>query len=228
MQIKKIGIIGLGTIGRKLCEYLSEKGFIVYAYNYRNIKHKEKEINKNIEKKVKYNKISYHEFENIIKRISFVDDLKELNNVDLIIDSSVESYEIKKTIYQKLSKIGIKRPIGCTTSSLDIIKISENYYKNFLFGLHFFNPPTKMKLVELCFLKENSVKFRNKIFSFLNHLDDKVIIELPIIQGYIVNRILFVYINYAIKFMNENNLEPKIIDKPMKLGTNVPMGTLEL
>lgn len=225
----KIGVVGLGTIGIKLIEYLSEKNFEVIAYNYRNIDLKKNKFLKNIERKIKFGKIDLIRYESIVKNVNFSDQLKELYNCQLVIDSSKEDYDVKKNLYEKLISLMDKKAVlATTTSSLNIIKLSKFYDLNRFVALHFFNPPTKMKLIELVFLKNTSLEIRNFIYKFLNVLDDKKVIELPPIQGYVVNRLLFVYINYAIEFMEENNLNPQIIDETMKFGTNVPMGPLQL
>jgi len=85
-----------------------------------------------------------------------------------------------------------------------------------------------MKLIELSFFKETSEEVKTLVYRFASSLDDKKIIEIPNIQGFIVNRLLFAYINYSIKFYFENALDAETIDSAMKLGTNNPMGPLEL
>jgi len=190
-ECMKIGVVGLGTIGIKLIEYLSEKNFEVIAYNYRNIDLKKNKFLKNIERKIKFGKIDLIRYESIVKNVNFSDQLKELYNCQLVIDSSKEDYDVKKNLYEKLISLMDKKAVlATTTSSLNIIKLSKFYDLNRFVALHFFNPPTKMKLIELVFLKNTSLEIRNFIYKFLNVLDDKKVIELPPIQGYVVNRLL--------------------------------------
>lgn len=224
----KIGIVGLGTIGIKLVEYLAEKGFDVVAFNWRNIEEKERIYRANLDKKVKYEKIGLNALEPMLSRVKFAGDLTELAEVELIIDSSAEEYAIKKAIYASIAALGRGHIIATTTSSLSLERLSEYYSPEKLVGLHFFNPPTKMKLVELAFLPTNSPEAQKTVYRMLQKLDDKKIIELPPIQGYIVNRLLFLYMNAAFCLMDQYGLDCVTVDDAMKAGTNMPMGPCEL
>jgi 3-hydroxybutyryl-CoA dehydrogenase len=228
--MKTIGIIGLGTIGIKLTEYLSEKGFNVLAYNHRNIIKKEELFQKNLEKKVRYEKIPLDSLEQIWNRVQFTDDLGLFTNIDLLIESTKEEYSVKAMILKNINHIlkGKEVIIATTTSSLSIERIRVEAELSKLVGLHFFNPPTKMKLLEISYTESIPIEDKVRLYGILNLLDDKVIIEMPAIQGFIVNRILFAHINFAIGFMHQNNFDPSTIDRAMKAGTNGPMGPLEL
>lgn len=224
----KIGIAGLGTIGFKLVEYLSEKGFDVVAYNWRNLTEKIRRFSTTLVKKAQSNKIDYNDIELIKKRVTFSDSIEDLKDCFIVIESLMEDYKIKEDFYKEFIRIvGSNYTLGTTTSCLSLEKLSVSLNRANYFGLHFFNPPTKMKLIEVSFL-DNNVELREKAFRFLNMLDDKKIIEIPPIQGYIVNSILFANINFAINFHLNTNIAIKDIDEAMKLGTNNPMGPFEL
>ncbi|MGD9780272.1 3-hydroxyacyl-CoA dehydrogenase family protein [Methanomethylovorans sp.] len=224
----KVGIIGLGTIGIKMVEYLSDKGFQIVAYNWRSIEEKKSKFSSNLDKKIKYEKIGMNQMDLIKSRIHFTEILTDLSEVDLIIDSSIESYEVKVRIYKQLKEENISKVIACTTSSLNLETLGNSYDSSLFVGVHFFNPPTKMRLVEISFLKENKEPTKAIVYEFLGMLDDKKIIELPLMQGYIVNRLLFLYMNAAFRIMQEYDLSPEVIDEAMKAGTNMPMGPCEL
>lgn len=223
-----VGVIGLGTIGIKLIEYLLEKGFKVIAYNYRNIDDKVRIFDSNLDKKVKYEKIGLATIDKIKRNVKFTGSLEDLHDASLIIDASVENYKIKKDLYFYI--LGLKKlpVVACTTSSLDLIKLGNYYDSRFFVGMHFFNPPTKMKLIELAFLPETDLNSKQIVYSFLNILDDKKVIEVPPIQGYIVNRILFQYLNASFKMIEKYGLDCDTVDEAMKAGTNMPMGPCEL
>ena len=153
----KIGVVGLGTIGIKLIEYLSEKNFTIIAYNYRNIDRKKSLFLSSIERKIKFGKIDLISYESIIKNVTFSDNLKNIKDCQLVIDSSKEDYNVKKNLYKSLLSLMNKDAVlATTTSSLNIIKLSGFYDLNRFVALHFFNPPTKMKLIELVFLENTS------------------------------------------------------------------------
>lgn len=228
--MKKIAVIGLGTIGIKLVEYLADKGFHVIAYNHRGIKQKQEAFEQNLEKKVKYDKISLESLEPIKARVVFTENLAHCASADLVIESVKEYYEAKIACFRSLAATGLasKTVVATTSSSLSLSRIIADTGLDNIVGLHFFNPPTKMKLIELAYPENFSNESKNSLQAILNLLDDKVVIEMPLIQGFIVNRILFAYINFAIEFMRTNNFEPATVDMAMKTGTNVPMGPLEL
>lgn len=223
-----VGVIGLGTIGIKLIEYLLEKGLWVIAYNYRNIDKKSGVFESNLDKKVKYEKIGLGTIDRIKNNVKFTADLEDLHDASIIIDASAERYSIKEALYSHLLKFKEQPVVACTTSSLDLKKLGNYYDPQFFVGMHFFNPPTKMKLIELAFLPETDFNTKQKIYKFLNILDDKKVIEVPPIQGYIVNRLLFLYMNAAFKMIEKYGLDCDTIDEAMKAGTNMPMGPCEL
>ncbi|MBN1958143.1 MAG: hypothetical protein JW773_08095 [Desulfuromonadales bacterium] len=225
----EVAVVGLGTIGIKLIEYLAEKNINIVAYNHRNIDAKKSAFTSNVEKKVKYGKLSYINFEQLINRVRFTSEIKDVSSCPLILESAKETYDIKKNIYEQLKKISGKDSLlATTTSSLSLDKLSKLFHPDKFIGIHFFNPPTKMKLIELSFMPQNSEAVKNTVYRFLSKLDDKKVIEIPPVQGYIVNNILFNYINYAILYSSEYEVGFQNIDESMKLGTNVPMGPLEL
>lgn len=229
MENARVGVVGLGVIGLKLVEYLALEGHEVVAYNWRNVKVKEQQLSLNLDKKVKYEKVSLELLDRVKSRIRFVEDLQELSSCGLVIDSSREDYDVKKGLYSSLlKKMSPKAILASTTSSLSLQKLSDYFDKDRFVGIHFFNPPTKMKLVEVAFLDPNNRELYAEVYKFLKALPDKKVVELPPIQGYIVNRLLFVYINAAIAFHEEFNISPQSIDEAMRFGTNVPMGPLEL
>ena len=211
----------MGTIGSKLVVYLSSKGVEILAYCYRNLEIHKEQI-KNILKKDGNNTLNS-------LPIIITNDLLSLRDVDLIIDATTEDYQIKKNLYKNISSLGNNDIIiGCTTSSLNLNKLASFYQSEHFFGLHFFNPPDKMKLIEIAYNFNISPKCALIIEDIKNMLTDKVVIELPMIQGYVVNRILFAYLNYAYNFQLDTKLDYNIIDNCMKLGTNVPMGPFQL
>lgn len=228
--MKKIAVIGLGTIGIKLVEYLSDKGFSVVACNLRGIDGKRESFERNLEKKVKYDKISLESLEPIKARVMFTESIADCKGTDLVIESVKEAYDVKIDCFRSLVAAGLdsRTIVATTSSSLSLSRIITESGIADIVGLHFFNPPTKMKLIELAYPENFSIERKNALQSILNLLDDKIVIEMPLIQGFIVNRILFANINFAIEFMRSNHFDPATIDSAMKTGTNVPMGPLEL
>lgn len=229
-MMEKVGIIGLGTIGLKLVEYFAEKGFSVTGVTRKDIKGKVATFKTNVDKKIKYDKIPMQAVESLLARANISDDLSAITECDMVLESVVEDFSAKVDVLSRIAAAtnGKKTIIGSTTSSLSLDSLREAARLHSLVGLHFFNPPTKMKLVEIAFSGSGGDEERARVLSLLGKLDDKIIIEMPAVQGYVVNRILFTQINYAIRFMDENDFDPSIIDRTMRAGTNAPMGPIEL
>ncbi|GEM_PF-589584 len=212
----RLGVIGLGTIGSKLTVYLASKKVKVIAYCRNNIDNHRMEI-----KKIAGRFCASFDISDYIKVTNQIEDICDL---DLIIDSTSEDYESKGQIYHIVKTLGNQDcVIATTTSSLDLLRLEHLYKHGQLFGLHLFNPPDKMNLIELTILKESAMT-RGMVEKLKRILDDKQFVELPIVQGYVVNRLLFVYLNAAYNYHIETGIEFGKIDICMKLGTNMPMG----
>lgn len=217
-----IGIIGIGTIGSKLIPYLASKDYNIIAYNHKNIEMHQKNVKEIYIKRYKNDS----EFD---KRTKFTEDINDLIHLPLILDATPDKYEVKKELYNTLDKICSKDTvIGCTTSSLDLNVLAGFYRADSFFGFHVFNPPDKMQLIELSCNEEISSACRGIMNELKAILKDKVFVELPIIQGYVVNRLLFVYLNSAYNYHLSTSIEFDKIDSCMKLGINVPMGPFQL
>jgi len=229
MQNSTVGVVGLGVIGLKLVEYLALEGYDVVAYNWRNGEAKRHQLSVNLDKKVKYEKVSMEVLERVKGRVLFTSEYKDLSKCWMVVDASKEDYSVKKKLYSELAGHMAKDAIlASTTSSLSLQTLSTYFDKDRFVGIHFFNPPTKMKLVEVAFLDPENKNLYAAVYKFLKTLSDKKVIEIPPIQGYIVNRLLFIYINAAVAFQEESGLPAQSIDEAMRFGTNVPMGPLEL
>lgn len=224
----KVAVIGLGTIGMKLVEYLMEKRIETTAYNWRNIEEKRKKFDEAIEKKVKYEKIGLADYEMMKGLVTFTDSLDDLVEADILVDSSVEDYGTKRELYSGLLAKYPGKVLASTTSSLDLNILASCFDETRFVGLHFFNPPTKMKLIELAFLPATSQETRLAVNALLHRFDDKQVVEIPPVQGYIVNRLLFVLLNAAFDYHDKTGIDTKTIDEAMKAGTNMPMGPFEL
>ncbi len=221
-MLDTIGIIGIGTIGSKLIPYLASKNYKVMAYNHKNIEMHRSNVQEIYCKRYKC-------LEDFESKIIFTENINDLSNLPLIIDATPDKYEVKKELYNTLDKICSKETvIGCTTSSLDLNVLAEFYRQDNFFGFHVFNPPDKMQLIELSFHDDVSLMCRDIMNNLKSKLTDKVFVELPIIQGYVVNRLLFVYLNAAYNYHLSTSIDFDKIDSCMKLGINAPMGPFQL
>jgi len=230
-QISKVGIVGSGTMGSGIAQLVSASGYrvVLIDLNDELLKKAVSRINKNLSRLVEKEKIEEEVKEQIISRIKTSTKLDELGNCDLVIEAVSENINIKKQLFEKLDTI-LKKGciIASNTSTLPIIQLAmiTNRPENVV-GIHFFNPAPVMKLVEIIKSLTTSAQTVKKAKEFTLSLGKDPVItkDRP---GFIVNRILLPMLNEAVFALEEGMGTAQDIDKAMKLGTNHPMGPLEL
>ncbi|MBU3194392.1 3-hydroxybutyryl-CoA dehydrogenase [Clostridium algidicarnis] len=229
--MEKIFVLGAGTMGAGIVQAFAQKGYEVIV---RDIKDEFVEkgiagINKNLTKLVTKGKITEDDKETILSRISGTTDMNLAEDCDLVVEAAIENMEIKKQIFKELDKICKKETIlASNTSSLSITEVaSATNRPDKVVGMHFFNPATLMKLVEIIKGMATSEETFNAIkeVSISIGKDPVEVAEAP---GFVVNRILIPMINEAIGIFAEDIASAEDIDKSMMLGANHPMGPLAL
>jgi len=229
--MKKICVLGAGTMGSGIAQAFAAKGYEVIV---RDIKDEFVQkglgmIEKNIKKLATKGKITEEESEEILSRVSGTTELSLLDDVDLIIEAAVENMEIKRQIFKELDEICKPEAILATnTSSLSITEIATATKRvDKVIGLHFFNPAPVMKLVEIIKGMGTSQETYDAMHELvLNIAKEPVQVEEA--PGFVVNRILVPMINEAVCIYAEGIASAADIDKAMMLGANHPMGPLAL
>jgi 3-hydroxyacyl-CoA dehydrogenase len=161
--------------------------------------------------------------------VSLERDLDSFSDITLAVEAVAEEQATKEEMLRSLAAhAGDGALLASTTSSLGIeaLALASGAPERF-FGLHVFNPVTRMELVELCFPDEALPETRKRASSFCTALG-KTPIEVPDEPGFVVNRLLFPYLFDAVRLLERSGLEPEQIDACMKLGASYPMGPLEL
>jgi 3-hydroxybutyryl-CoA dehydrogenase len=158
-----------------------------------------------------------------------VDFAKACNNADLVVEAVFEDPGIKEKVFATLDKVCPKNTIlASNTSSISISKIaSATKRPDKVLGLHFFNPVPTMKLVELIKGERTSQDAVKAATSFVQTLG-KTVVQSADKTGFIVNRALMPFLNESVKLLEENVATRDDIDKAFLLGTNHPMGPLQL
>ncbi len=233
MDIKDVCVIGAGVMGSGIVQLLA-----TYGYNVTLVDENEKIVNdaknaieKNLERFfVAKNKISKEEAENYLNRIHlFVNKEEAVKDVQLVIEAVFEDMNLKKKLFAKLDSICDKEVIlASNTSSLSITEIaSESIHQDRIVGIHFFNPATVMKLIELIKGKNTSEKTLKIAKDFSEGLKKTVVIvnDSP---GFVTSRLIYVMCNEAINMKLEGIASAEDIDAACKLAFNFPMGPLEL
>ncbi|EGT0682974.1 3-hydroxybutyryl-CoA dehydrogenase [Clostridium perfringens] len=229
--MEKIFVIGAGTMGAGIVQAFAQKGYEVIV---RDIKDEFVDrgiagINKGLTKLVSKGKITEEDKEAVLSKITGTTDLGLAANCDLVIEAAVENMEIKKQIFAELDKICKEETIlASNTSSLSITEVaSATNRPDRVIGMHFFNPATIMKLVEVIRGMATSQETFDKVKA-MSEAIGKTPVEVAEAPGFVVNRILIPMINEAIGIYAEGIASVEDIDTSMKLGANHPMGPLAL
>ena len=229
--MKKIGVIGSGTMGTGIIQVFAQAGYEV-VIKCRSTSSAEKGIGavkKNLDKLVKREKITEEVRDEVMGRITASIDVHCLADVDLIVEAAVEDMELKKALFAELDEVCKPEAIFATnTSSLSITEIAAATKRPDKFiGMHFFNPVPAMKLVEIIKGIATSEETKDAIVELTNAIK-KTPVEVEEAPGFVVNRILIPMINEGIGILADGVSDVAGIDAAMKLGANHPMGPLEL
>ncbi len=167
-------------------------------------------------------------------KIQMTTDYKEFNDVDLVIEAVLETVDLKKQVFTELDKNTPSHAILATnTSSLSVTEIaSATNRPEKVVGVHFFNPPVTLPLVEVIPGMETSEETVNDMIDFMssmrNHRYPMQPIKVKEVPGFLVNRILFAMMNEAYSCYDEGVASMRDIDLAMKAGAGMPMGPFEL
>jgi len=229
--MKKIGIIGTGTMGCGIAQAAAQIRCDVIFQN-----RKQESVDKGLtrlqwglDKLVSREKLTQAQSEGIMSRIKGVVSLEELKECDIVLESAPEDLDIKRDLLEALSGIVSDRCVIATnTSSLSVTKMASFVSRPERFiGMHFFNPVPVMSLVEVV----RGLRTTNAtvaVVSEFAHALGKTPIEVSDLPGFVVNRVLFPMINEAAFALSEGVSDAEGIDACMKGGCNHPMGPLEL
>ena len=229
--MKKIVVIGGGTMGLDIAQVFAKKGYevVVRDINDQIIQASEARLNKSLDKLVSKGKLDEAGKAAIVGKMSFTTDLKQAADADLVIEAAIENLEIKKSIFAELDQICKPETIlASNTSSISITAIAAATKRPDRFiGMHFFNPATVMKLVEVIRGAHTSDETCQAITKLSKEIG-KEPVEVNEAPGFVVNRILIPMINEAADLLYTGVASAEGIDTAMKLGANHPMGPLAL
>jgi 3-hydroxybutyryl-CoA dehydrogenase len=231
MEIKKVAVIGGGTMGNGIAHVFAMNRFDV---NLVEIKQELVEkaigsISKNLDRQIKKEIISKSDKDIILKRITKVVGVENTpTDVDLVIEAIIEEKGSKLNIFNKLHRIIKSNSIFTSnTSSISITELSAATRPDKFIGMHFMNPVPVMKLVEII----RGYSTSDETFRIIKELSEKlgkVPVEVFDYPGFVANRILMPMINEASFALMEGVASKEDIDTVMKLGMNHPMGPLAL
>lgn len=229
--MKKVVVIGGGTMGLDIAQVFARSGFQVVVRDITEeiIKNAESRLNKGLEKLVSKGKMDVAAQKSILDKVRFTTDLSLAADADLVIEAAIENLEIKKQVFAQLDAICQPSTIfSSNTSSISITAMAAATKRPDKFiGIHFFNPATIMKLVEIIRGANTSDETFNTVFDLAKAIG-KEPVSVHEAPGFVVNKILVPMINEACDLVDQGISSVEDVDKAMELGANHPMGPLAL
>jgi len=231
MEIKKVLVIGAGTMGNGIAHVFAQCGYnVILCDAFENaLKKGITTIEKNLGRQVAKEKLTKEQADEIMKRISGTSNFEDGKDADFVVEAVIESKELKFEIFAKLDKI--VRPEAIIASNTSTISITEIAAKTSrpdkIIGMHFMNPVPMMKLVEVI----RGLVTSDETYAVVKELSEKLG-KIPVVAndypGFIANRILMPLINEACFAVMEGVGAIDAIDNVAKLGLAHPMGPLFL
>ncbi|NLT48002.1 MAG: 3-hydroxybutyryl-CoA dehydrogenase [Clostridiales bacterium] len=229
--MKKIGVLGTGTMGAGIIQVLAQSGFevVLRARRQTSVDKGIATVEKNLDRLIAKEKITAEQKADIMSRIQGSTDIAIVKDADLIIEAATEDMEAKKALFAELDELCKPETIIATnTSSLSITEIAAATNRpDKIIGMHFFNPVPMMKLVEIIKGLATSEETKETILQLTEKLG-KTPVQVAEAPGFVVNRILIPMINEAIGILADGVAKAEDIDEAMKLGANHPIGPLAL
>jgi len=231
-EIRKICIMGAGAMGSGIAQTCAQAGYEVTMrdINQELVDRGFKYIRKPLEKRVAKGKMKQEQVDDLLGKIHGTINTEDaVKGAHVVIEAIIEEMELKKKVFKELDTLCPPEVIfASNTSSLSITELGNATKRPDKFvGMHFFNPAPVMKLIEIIRGSETSGETLDTIKSLSVKLG-KEPVEVKEAPGFVVNRLLVPMMNEAFNLLNEGIASPEDIDKAMKLGTNMPMGPLEL
>ena len=231
MQIKRVGVVGAGTMGNGIAHVFARSGYAVTLYDVeqRFLDRALDVIAKNLARETAKAKITAEQEAAALERIMPVLDRSRLGECDFIIEAATEKFEIKAEIFRDLDRIArADIVLASNTSSISITKLGALTERPAqVIGMHFFNPVPVMKLVEVIRGLATSQSTYNMVRDLAVALD-KTPVEVNDAPGFVSNRVLMPLLNEAMYAVMEGVAAAPAVDEVFKLGMAHPMGPLTL
>jgi 3-hydroxybutyryl-CoA dehydrogenase len=230
-QIKTVGVVGVGTMGAGIAEVLARTGLDVLAVeaDAQGVQRGRGRLERSTARAVERGKLDGAARRELLERITFTTALADLADADLIIEAVPERLELKSQIFTELD--GIVRGdavLASNTSSLSITQLAvQTKRPDRVVGMHFFNPATVLKLVEVV----RTVVTDPQVIADVTELA-RTLGKTPVVvgdrAGFIANGLLFGYLNHAARMFEERYASREDLDSAMRYGCGYPMGPLAL
>jgi 3-hydroxybutyryl-CoA dehydrogenase len=231
MELKKIGVVGLGTMGSGIAEVIARSGYSVIGVDLgdKEIDYANSRIRGSIDRGVLGSKITEADGLAILSRIQLSTQLEDLASCDLVIEAITEDLTTKSELFVTLDSIlGPEAIMATNTSALSVTEISVVTGRpSRVIGMHFFNPAMVQKFVEIVSTITTDQEVIDVCLAFTRNLEME-----PVLvgdrAGFIANSLLFGYLNQAVNMYEQKYASREDIDSAMRFGCGLPMGPLSL
>jgi 3-hydroxybutyryl-CoA dehydrogenase len=232
MAVKKLGVLGAGAMGGGIAQHAAQLGveIVLGDIDMKFVDGGVARMEKLMAGSIKKGKMTEEEAKAAIGRITKTVQMEDFADCDFVIEAIIENLKIKQDAFAKLDQCVKKEAIlASNTSSMSLTEIAAaTNRKDKVVGMHFFNPPQVMKLVEIIrgyYTSDETVKATEEFTKQLNKISVDILKDAP---GFVVNRIMMASASEALRLYEEGVATMEDIDKAVKLGLNYPMGPFEL
>ena len=230
-EVSRVGVVGSGTMATGIVEVFAKAGYDVtfVARSSDKVENVVKAVTRSLDKAVQRGKLTEDKRDAALGRITGTTSLDDLANVQLVVEAVVEDLTVKQTLFANLDDICAPGTVlATTTSSLPVIECAVATSRpSEVIGMHFFNPAAVMRLVEVVTTVSTAPDVEATVLDVTAKIG-KHAVRCGDRAGFIVNALLFPYLNDAIKMLEAHYAVADDIDSAMKVGCGYPMGPFEL
>jgi 3-hydroxybutyryl-CoA dehydrogenase len=230
VQIRQVGVVGLGTMGAGIAQVAAQSGFETVGREVSEelCERARGTIDHYLGRAVEKGRMTSEERDASLGRLTFTTELGDLADCDLVIEAIVEELEPKRETFRELDRLVVPEAILATnTSAIPVGKIAEaTEHPERVVGMHFFNPAPLLPLVEIIRAEHSSDEAVNAAYDWAEQAG-KQPVRSNDTPGFIVNRVLVPTLNECIRLLDEG-ITPEDLDKAMTMGVGWPMGPCAL
>jgi len=231
MEIRKVGVVGLGTMGAGIAQVSVQAGFETLGRELTDelAERGRATIDRYLSRGVEKGRMSQADRDAALARLTLTTDLAELSDCDLVIEAVLEDLGLKRETFAELDRVtGPEAVLATNTSALSVAEIAESTARpERVVGMHFFNPAPVLPLVEIVRAPASSDEAVDAAYAWAEHAG-KQPVRCNDTPGFIVNRILIPLLNDCVRVLDEAGVEPDAMDKAMTSGAGWPLGPCAL
>ena len=230
MEISRVGVVGLGTMGSGIAQVCLQAGVEVVGHDVsEELGEKARaRIDHYLSRGVEKERLTQDEKDAALARLCLVTDLAELASCQLVIEAAFEDLDVKRELFGELDRVAPDAILATNTSALSVTQIAEATQRpERVVGMHFFNPAPVLPLVEVIRTVHTSDETFDAAYAFAQRLGKEPVAcnDTP---GFVVNRILIPLLNDCVRVLDEARVTPEDVDRAMRFGANWPIGPCAL